>query len=187
MASLLLDPEDGDDLGLKQETVSVGFCKPKSSWWFRVFKEPPKIVRLLTVEEEGEMGKEQYLITPALAKHPDLAAERAMRRTRLYRCLNRAGEIFLWPVKIAGPDGKLDRWNSDAHVIAEMATREWVRMRPGESTYIKTTCPLATDMPEPDWPDMSFDDVMRLALRERVLTSIDHPVLQKLLKGAVKK
>jgi hypothetical protein len=187
MASLLLDPEDGDDLGLTHETVSVGFCKPKSSWWFRVYPEPPKIVRLLTVEEEGELGKEQYLIAPALARHPKLAMERAMRRARLYRCINRAGEIFLWPVKMAGPDGKLDRWNSDAHLIAEIATKEWVRMSPGESTYLKTTCPLATDLAEPSWPGMPFDEVMQLALRERVITSIDHPVLQKLLKGAVKK
>src|SRR5262249_49352231 len=142
---------------------------------------------LLTVEEEGELGKEQYLITPAVARHPDLAMERAMRRARLYRCINRAGEIFLWPVKMAGPDGKLDRWNSDAHIIAEQATKQWVRMRPGESTYVKTTCSPEAGVPEPNWPTMSFEEVMQLALRDRVITSVDHPVLQKLLKGAVKK
>jgi hypothetical protein len=187
MASLLLDPEDGDDLGLVHQTVSLGFGKPKSSWWFRVFPEEPKIVRILTVEEEGEMSKAQYLITPALAKHPSLATERAMRRARLYRCINRAGEVFLWAVKVPGPDGKLDRWNSDAHIIAEAATKEWVRMQPGESTYVKTTCPLATDLPEPTWPAMSFEEIMQLALKDHVIGSIDHPVLQKLLKGAVKK
>ena len=34
--------------------------------------------------------------------------------------------------------------------------------------------------PEPEWPDLSFEAMYRIAFRDRLISSPDHPVLKRL-------
>jgi hypothetical protein len=40
------------------------------------------------------------------------------------------------------------------------------------------------DLPEPVWPDYSFEEILKIAFRERIVDGPDHPLVQRLL-GAV--
>jgi len=33
---------------------------------------------------------------------------------------------------------------------------------------------------EPEWPQLSFQELIRIAFRDRLITSIDHPVVKRL-------
>ncbi len=44
----------------------------------------------------------------------------------LYIAINRSGILFVWPIKLPGPDGKLDQWNLSAHEASGMAQNKWV-------------------------------------------------------------
>ena len=33
---------------------------------------------------------------------------------------------------------------------------------------------------EPDWPDLTFQEIIKIAFRDRVITDWDHPVLRRL-------
>ena len=35
-------------------------------------------------------------------------------------------------------------------------------------------------MADPTWPEHSFQDLVRIAFRDRVITSLDHPVIKRL-------
>jgi hypothetical protein len=35
-------------------------------------------------------------------------------------------------------------------------------------------------MSEPEWPEVSFQEIIRLAFRDRLITSVDHPVIKRL-------
>jgi len=35
-------------------------------------------------------------------------------------------------------------------------------------------------MSEPEWPEVSFQEIVRLAFRDRFITSLDHPVIKRL-------
>jgi hypothetical protein len=35
-------------------------------------------------------------------------------------------------------------------------------------------------MSEPEWPDVSFQEIIRLAFRDRLITSLNHPVIKRL-------
>jgi hypothetical protein len=35
-------------------------------------------------------------------------------------------------------------------------------------------------MPDPEWPEYSFHDLLRIGFRDRVIGSLDHPVLKRL-------
>jgi len=40
------------------------------------------------------------------------------------------------------------------------------------------------DLPEPVWPDFSFQEILRIAFRERIVDRPDHPLVQR-LRGIV--
>jgi hypothetical protein len=40
------------------------------------------------------------------------------------------------------------------------------------------------DLPEPNWPDKPFNDLLRIAFRDRLIDTLDHPIL-KSLRGEV--
>jgi hypothetical protein len=40
------------------------------------------------------------------------------------------------------------------------------------------------ELPEPEWPDISFNELITIAFKGRIIDSPDHPVLKR-LKGLV--
>ena len=37
------------------------------------------------------------------------------------------------------------------------------------------------DIPEPNWPDNSLEDIIKIAFKEKFIQSMEHPVVQRLL------
>ena len=37
------------------------------------------------------------------------------------------------------------------------------------------------ELPEPEWPDHDIDALVQVAFRGKIITSLDHPVVQSLL------
>jgi hypothetical protein len=35
-------------------------------------------------------------------------------------------------------------------------------------------------IPDPEWPEVTMDEIVRIAVRGRVIDTLDHPVLKKL-------
>ena len=66
-------------------------------------------------------------------------------------------------------------------MVAAMAAMEhWVRVVPnmglgGYELYVATT-----GLPEPEWPDLKFSELLRIAFHDRFIQSLDHPVVQSL-------
>jgi hypothetical protein len=40
------------------------------------------------------------------------------------------------------------------------------------------------DLPEPKWPEQPLQELLRIAFKDRFITTLDHPVLQR-LRGEV--
>jgi len=41
-----------------------------------------------------------------------------------------------------------------------------------------------SNLPDPEWPDLSFQDILQIAFRNHIVDHADHPVVQR-LRGAV--
>ena len=40
-------------------------------------------------------------------------------------------------------------------------------------------------LPDPEWPtDKTFNDILRIAFKDRLIDTVEHPVIQRLLTGA---
>jgi hypothetical protein len=104
----------------------------------------------------------------------------------LYLAITRQMNPFLWPVRIRGADGKFLEWHRSAHEAAETAIESWVKIKANlESGMYDTFIATAEGLPEPRWPEVSFEQVLRTAFPpDRIVDRLDHPVVRK-LRGEV--
>ena len=63
---------------------------------------------------------------------------------------------------------------------ASLAEDRWVSVRPNMSMGAYDVFEAAGELPEPEWPDMSFQQAIDLAFRDRYVDSPEHPVIKQL-------
>jgi hypothetical protein len=179
-SSLRLTGDLSAAMGVRKALLTVPVRKPDKSWFVRT--HPDESYRLQTAVIELKEDRETYLVTQNL--WPELAAESTFSPRALFIGINRQGVVFLWPVRLPGSDGKLDDWSRSALEAADMARSAWVRvtanMGLGAYDVYEATAPL----PDPEWPDTPFRELLRVAFRGRLIDSLEHPVLLR-LRGEV--
>jgi hypothetical protein len=179
-ARLRLRQDFAHGAGVKRLVTSIPVRKPSREWFVRT--HPAHEYRLETAVIELKEDREIYLVAPGL--WPSLAMEATFGARLLVTAVTRQGVLFLWPIRLPGPDGRLDEWSRSALEAAEEATTSWVRVQANMSlgAYDVLTAPGATA--EPQFPDLPMGDLLRVAFRDRYIASVDHPILRR-LRGEV--
>jgi hypothetical protein len=83
-------------------------------------------------------------------------------------------------VKLPGPDGKENEWHRSAKEAAEKALNAWVRIKANMSLGAYELFEARGDLPEPEWPELAFREILRTAFRERYVDRQDHPLIHRL-------
>lgn len=166
--------------GVQRHVTTVPVRKPTKEEFVRVRPEPEYMLDTLALELKE--SRETYLVAPAL--WGELSAERTVSPRRLLTAVNRQGVLFLWPLRLPADDGRQDRWSESALEAAERAKSEWVRVLSNMSlgAYVFETP--RGEVPQPEWPQMTFREALRLAFRTAYIDSTDHIVLRR-LRGEV--
>ena len=175
-ARLRLPQDYGSALGVKKALITVPVTKPSKEWWVRV--HPDHDYRVETAVIELKEDNETYLVEPSL--WPELAMESTFSPRALFTAINLRDVTFLWPVRLPGPDGKLDQWSRSRLKAAQMAASQWVRVEPNMSLGAYEVSETSANLAEPQWPDVTFDKLLELAFKDRYIDSLDHPVLRQL-------
>jgi hypothetical protein len=173
---LRLSQDFSSDLGVKKALITVPVRKPGKESWIQV--HPDLAYRVETAVIELKDDREVYLVDPDL--WPNLAAEVTFGPRALFTCIDRQGVIFLWPIRLPGPDGKLNEWHRSAMEAAQLAMGGWVRIVANMSLGGYDVFQATGDLPEPKWPEQSLKELLRIAFKDRFITMLDHPVLQRL-------
>jgi hypothetical protein len=169
-------PQDfGNLAGVKKVLTQVKVGKPNRLEFVRV--HPDKGFRLTTYVIEIRPG-EVYLIKPNL--WGALQGESALSLRALFTATNRLGEVFIWPVKIGGPDAEPNTWNESALEAATIAQREWVRVQSNMDAGMYTASIAPGKFPEPNWGDHTFGGLLDVAFKGRIIDTLEHPVLKRL-------
>jgi hypothetical protein len=176
VASLRLDPSYAETVGVRKLLTTVPVRKPNRQDFVRVNPDPGYRLSPAAIIELKE-DRETYLVTPQVA--PDLADEFSV--ATLFTAINRQGVPFLWPVKLPGPDGKHNDWHRSASEAAERAMAKWIRMKANMSLGAYDVFEAAGGLPEPEWPDLSFQEILKTAFRDHIVDSTEHPVVKRLL------
>jgi hypothetical protein len=61
-----------------------------------------------------------------------------------------------------------------------MAQKEWIRMAANMSLGAYEVYRATAEIPGPAWPDTTFQEILRVAFKDRFIRSIDHPELRRL-------
>ena len=175
-ASLHLGSDYGKDLGVRKVITTIPCRKPNKSEFFQV--RPGANWRLQTAVLEVENGVERqtYLVAKQLWSSLDSEISPALVLT----CVNRFGDLFLWRIKLPGPDGRTNTWTQSALDISQHAERGWCRLvsdtKNGHYSHLEAT----GDLPGPKWPELSFAEILKIAFKDRFIDSPDHPILRQL-------
>ena len=160
--------------GVKKLITSVPGRKPGTQTYFRV--RPGDDWRMealiLQLKEDGE----SYFVMPQLAC--ELASE--CRPKMLYTYVDRDGNLGIWPINLPGEDGRLDAWSQSAHTAAAHAEERWVRLLANRHVGAYDVIEATNLAEEPQWPDLDFKKVLSLAFKERLITSMSHPIVRRL-------
>jgi hypothetical protein len=179
-ARLRLSQDFRAAVGVRKVIVSIPVKKPISEWFVRA--HPDQAYRIETAVLELKEDREMYLVAPELWEA--LATEPTFSPRLLTLSINRQGVAFLWPIRLPGPDGKLDSWNLSAHEACRMAEAEWIRVKSNQSLQGYDVEVASAALSEPSWPTMPFSEILRIAFRDRYISALDHPVLRR-LRGEV--
>jgi hypothetical protein len=159
---------------VKKLLTTVPVRKPEKNWFVRVNTDPTYCIEVAAIhlKEEGEF----YIVTPELAQ--ELALE--VTRTALFTAINRQGTLFLWPVRLPDSDGKSNRWNEAALEAAETAKKNWVRVMANMNLGAYEIHEASGDLKDPLWPDYSFQEILKVAFKGRIIDDQTHEVLRRL-------
>ena len=152
--------------------------KPSREQFFRIHPGPEYQLRSLVLElkEEGET----LFISPALQNA--LIGEKCVGQRILRLGVTRQGVAFVWPVRPPMVD-RADAWASTALDAISHAERRWTRMT-ADMALGGYRISVAQIDDEPTWPKESFGELLKIAFKNSVVDSLDHPTLRR-LRGEV--
>jgi hypothetical protein len=176
VAALRLSQDFGASVCVKKALVAVPVRKPANSWWVRV--HPDKDYRDQFAVIELKEDREIYLVAPAL--HAALDGEATFSGRALFTAINRQGVLFLWPIRLPRSDGRADEWSRTAVDAANKATKGWVRIAANMALGAYDVFEATAQVTEPSWPDYPFRDLLRVAFKDRLIDTWDHPILRRL-------
>ena len=106
-ARLRLSQDFAAELGVKKALLTVPVRKPSKQDFIRINADPS--YRLETAVLDMKEERETYLVDPSVRS--ELAGDITLKL--LLTAINRQGVLFLLPIRLPGPDGRLDEWNSE--------------------------------------------------------------------------
>lgn len=174
LASLRLDQSFVESAGVKKLLTTIPVRKPNPQDFIRVHADLEYRATLAIIELKED--REIYLVPPSIAR--ELPGEFVM--ATIFTAINRQGVVFLWPVRIPAADGRVLEWHKSAAEAAELAMRRWVRVKANMSLGAYEIFAAASTIPDPEWPDLPFQELLRIGFRDRLVDHIDHAVVKRL-------
>jgi hypothetical protein len=174
LSKLRLSQAFTESVGTKKLLTTVPVRKPNKQEFVRIHTEPEYRGAFAILELKED--REYYLLMPDIAA--GIPAE--FRSMMLYTTVNRQRTVTLWPVRLPEPDGRTLEWFRSAHEAAERAMHAWIRIVPNMNLGAYELHEATGQIPEPEWPQHTFQDLLRIAFRERIIDGFDHPVLKRL-------
>jgi hypothetical protein len=167
-----------ENAGVKKLLTTVPVRKPSPQDFVRVHPDSAYRENFPIIELKDE--REEYIVVADLV--PALVGEFVTKT--LFTAINRQGTVFFWPVRLPSPDGKnLDWWRSGREA-AELAMKSWIRVRANMNLGAYDIFQAESVIADPEWPQLGFWELIKIAFRDHLVDRIDHPVIKR-LRGQV--
>ena len=174
----LLNKIDLKDL-VTMELVELPARKPKKDEWFRVHPDYQQQGGILEIDSENKVFWVSKKMQSQVAHDPCFTFRLCVL------CVTRQGVPFIWPVKTdveAGGSG--DKYVRIPFAAMTFGREKWTRLywsQERREHQIETSDLL--DVPK--FPDKPFPELLKLAFKDAVISTPDHPAILN-LKGKAK-
>jgi hypothetical protein len=164
--------------GTVEKTTTVPVRKPQRQEWVWVHDGVDWCLRTFVLESKAD--RETFLVDPEL--WPALRDE--LTEKVIHAAITRSGEVLLWPLRVADAFGKIDPWNESAHEAVAIGRKQWIRVSADMARGRYRVLTSLVELAPPEWPSLTFDEMVELGFRDRVIADLDHPILKR-LRGEV--
>src|SRR5262249_5463679 len=139
-----------ETVGVKKLLKTIPVRKPGPQDFVRVHPNPEYRENFPIIELKDD--REEYIVAGAL--RGELAAE-IISKT-LFTAINRQGTVFLWTIRLPGPDGRDLNWWRSGREAASLATTKWVRVKANTNLGAYDIYEAQGTLSEPEWPELDF-------------------------------
>lgn len=158
----------------KKQTL-VNVKRPGSETFVRV-RAVPDLSHCYILHKDEEIGS-YYMVDPRL----DYGLPNFGKLHRIHSAVTRNGEAFLWPVPEGEPGSRENSWNESHRLAAQEAKSVWVRVVADQAKRAFVLVVARANLVEPVWPTESLDSQISRAFAGRVINTVAHPIVRKLL------
>ena len=177
--ALRLKQDFNESLGVRKMLTHVPVRKPSKTNFIRV--HPSEEYKLDVGIVELKESQETFLIMPAMMQEPGVYE--LVQPARIVTYINRQSVVALWPLKLER-DGKLNPWHKSALDAARLAETQWISIRADMPLGAYQIFAATAELPEPEWPEQTFSELVRIGFKGMIVDKPDHPLIQQ-LTGAV--
>jgi hypothetical protein len=174
LADIRITQNFGAMVGVKKVITTIPVNKPHKQDFVRI--RPGDDYQISTAVIEMKEDRETFLVAPELWN--ELPGEIIPKV--FLTGMTKQGVLFLWSIRLPNADGRHDNWNRSALEASELAKKKWVKVVSNMSLGGYEVYEATGELPDPEWPDLSFDEIMKIAFKDRYITGMDHPVIRRL-------
>jgi hypothetical protein len=160
----------------KRLLAIVGTKRPSEAHYFRV--HPDEEMSWLGFVYTYEKDSSNWYVLPGPPYDEMTELTSKLRRVRLFLCITRRGSLTFWLVSQTDQG----TWGSSARETVEFAKTCWIRVVSNRDEGCYEPREPEEQFPEPEWPDKSLSELLKLAFKGRVIDRPDHPIIEE-LKG----
>jgi hypothetical protein len=175
LKSLRLPANYGATLGVKKLLTNVLVGKPKKPQFFRTHSSDEMTFPAMILENKE--ARESYVVVPEVAQE----ISELVRPVMLHAAIDRQNNVSLIPVPLPGEDGTRNPWHESLAQAVEHAKLKWIRITANMHAGGYDVYEAEGELPEPEWPAHDIDALVQVAFRGKIITSLDHPIVQSLL------
>ncbi len=160
--------------GAEKVTTRIPVRKPTRQEFVRI--NPDEDFQLTTGIVELKDDNEIYLVDPSMLD--ELTGEWVP--VRIVTAMSRQGVLMLWPLKLPTDEGKINPWHGSALEGAELAEKFWVKVASNRALGAYDVFKAVGDLPEPEWPNLTFAEMIGIAFKDHYIEDSNHVVVQRL-------
>jgi len=163
-----------ETVGVKKALLTVPVRKPSNQEFIRTHPDQAYCLETAVIELKEE--RETYLVDPNLWS--EIAVE--IVPMVLFTTINRQAVLTLWPIRLPDADGRHNVWHASALEAALLAKSKWIRVTANMYLGAYEVSVASDSIPEPEWPDIPFQEMLKTAFKDNFINDLNHPVLKKL-------
>jgi hypothetical protein len=175
LKALRLPANYGSTLGVEKLLSIVPVGKPNKGTFFRV--RPDEEMTFSCYILDSKDTRETYVVVPNVAQ----VIGELVRPMMLYAAIDRQNNVSLIPVQLPGENGVRNPWHESLLQAVIRAKTKWIRISANMKLGGYDIYEATAELPEPEWPSRSMDELIEIAFRGKIINSFDHPVVQSLL------